>query len=82
MPYIYRHVQGPLVKTCLDDRQVVIDSNRNLLYHFDQVPKILNTLKNYCLKNEDEHLCVASRTSAKDIAINLIEMFDWSKYFS
>ena len=63
-----------------DKNSIITDLNDLELKGFEDVPKILNTLFEYCFM-EGEKMAVASRSRRKDLALKLIELLDWKKYF-
>lgn len=60
---------------------VLNDSNGNYLRPFQDVTRILTTLKDHCLKR-NQHLAVASRASSRNLALKAIEEFGWTRFFS
>ena len=57
------------------------DYGSNALTPFENVSKILKTLKENCL-NESQHLAIASRAYQKKQALIAFKEFGWSEYFS
>lgn len=64
-----------------EDKHTILDTENRAMTHYADVPKILNTLRNYCLKNNG-YMAIASRTSEYDGAMQLLELFDWKKHFN
>jgi len=75
------HVTPPISKRKIDNQDVVVDSAGFLVKGFDEVTKILHTLKEYCL-DENQHLAIASRSTTHDLCMQSIELLNWKKYFS
>ncbi|KAK4877334.1 hypothetical protein RN001_009840 [Aquatica leii] len=55
----------------------VLDSKGITIKHYEEVPKVLETLK-----QKGYVLAIASRTPKVNSAQQLIELFDWNKYFT
>ncbi len=60
---------------------MVVDTRNKVVEHYEDVPKILKTLKNECFKNQSGYLSIASRTTEYNGAIQLLQLFDWHQYF-
>ena len=65
----------------MDNQEQVIDSTGFLVRGFEDVTKILHTLKEYCLY-KNQHLAIASRSTTHDLCMQSIELLGWKKYFS
>ena len=57
------------------------DHYGNHLTPFKNVNKILKTLKEHCLK-EGQHLAIASKASAKTMALTAFKEYGWNNNFS
>jgi magnesium-dependent phosphatase 1 len=77
-PCYIQTLDAPIRK--IDD-QCLIDSNGDKYTPFKDVTKILRTLREKCL-GPDGYLAVASRSVSRELAINAIDIFGWSLYFS
>lgn len=76
--YIGNHVSPPVRK---NDHQEFIDDMGQRYRPYKDVTKILRTLKERCLGN-DGHIAIASRSTAKSIAMEVIEIFGWTEFIS
>ena len=80
--WIDTHVSPPFTRQTNDNNEhTIVDQVNKKLTYYKDVPKILNTLRNHCLK-DDGHLAIASRTSEDVHATQLIELFGWRDHFS
>jgi magnesium-dependent phosphatase 1 len=81
--YVDCHVAPPIKKETHKKKVTIRDNNDYELFHYEDVPRILYTLKYHCFKDDtDRHLAIASKSSTKMLALNLIDHFNWSQYFS
>ncbi|CAF0916559.1 unnamed protein product [Brachionus calyciflorus] len=84
--YVDCHASPPIIKTnekTTYGAQKIIDSSGLQMNGFKDVNKILYTLKNYCLNEQNnEYLAIASRSTTRDLALETIEALGWTKYFS
>jgi len=81
--WIDTHVEAPFKKSVDKSEQnkfSIEDRHGRILSYYSQVPKVLNTLRYHCVKN-DGFMAVASRTCMHDESISLFEMFNWRRYF-
>jgi magnesium-dependent phosphatase 1 len=76
--YVDCHVEPPIRK--LNEREVV-DSVGFKMNGFKDINKILKTLKEHCL-NDNQYLAVASRSTTPKLAMEAIEALGWTEYFS
>ena len=76
--YIGNHVSPPVRK---NDYMEFIDDEGNRYRPFKDVTKILKTLKEHCL-GPDGHIAIASRSTAKEVAMKVMEIFEWTQYIS
>jgi magnesium-dependent phosphatase 1 len=79
--WIDTHVLPPFQKHSNDDQHTIIDKKHRKMTFYTDVPKILNTLRNYCLKS-DGHMAIASRTSEHEGAMQLMELLEWKDHFN
>lgn len=81
--YVDCHVDPPLTRRQLNSSlEIVVDSNGFDLSGFEDVTRILHTLKRHCLKSDEQHLAVASRSTTEKLARKVIDELGWSEYFS
>ena len=79
--WVDSHVSPPFEKISIDHEGfTIVDKKRRKMTFYKDVPMILNTLKNYCLKGNG-HMAIASRTNEYKGAIELIEHYGWKDYF-
>ena len=79
--YVDFHVTGPINKITKGDSNVILDARDFEIRGFDDVAKILKTLKYYCL-DDDQHLAIASRTPSQQLALDSLHLLDWHCMFS
>lgn len=72
------HVVPPIKSTINNNIQ---DARGTEYKAFDDVTRILRTLKEKCL-DDDGHLAIASRSSTTDLAMQGIRIYGWEKYLS
>lgn len=75
------HVTPPIIKKKEHHREHVVDSEGFLIRGYDDVTKILKTLKEHCLEDH-QHLAIASRSTTAKLAMESINLLGWEKYFS
>ena len=79
--WIDRHVNPPFTKYSNNNQfYTIIDEKRRKMTFYKDVPTILNTFRNYCLKNNG-YMAIASRTSEFKAAMELLEHYGWKDYF-
>jgi len=74
-------VTPPITKRKVNNQESVVDSAGFLVRGFDEVTKVLHTLKEHCL-DENQHLAIASRSTAYDLCMQSIELLNWKQYLS
>ena len=79
--YVDTNPVPPFTKHLIGKQLTVTDSTQTQLMGYADIPKILNTLTEYCFNN-GEQIAIASRSRRQDLAMNLIELFNWKKYFN
>lgn len=80
--FVDSFVQPPISKhQPKKNTQLVVDSYGSDLSGFPDVTRILHTLKHHCLEDE-QHLAIASRSPAEEIARQVIDHLGWTSYFS
>ncbi|GLV33828.1 hypothetical protein CBL_11287 [Carabus blaptoides fortunei] len=72
--FVDTHVDPPFRK---NDKGDIVDTSGRKVKYYPEVPKMLETLH-----SEGYTLAVASRTSEIKGANQLLQLFDWDKYFS
>jgi len=79
----YSQVTPPFYKssTDFDDQYIITDHDDRKMTFFKDVPLILNTLSNYCLKT-DGYMAVVCNTKEIDATAQLIKLFEWNCYFN
>ena len=75
------HVNPPINKRKINHQEQVVDSCGFLIRGYSDVTKILKTLKEHCLE-ENQHLAVASRSTTRDLCMQSIELLGWKEFFS
>lgn len=70
----------PFRKINSHGKMKLFDNNNNEVKPYDDVPLILYTLRNECFKNK-EFIAIASRATASERAMQLIDLFEWTNYF-
>ena len=81
--WIDSHVTPPFYKssTDFDDQYIIIDEEKRKMTFFSDVPLILNTLSDYCLKT-DGYMAAACSTEIGDATDQLLKLFEWNCYFN
>jgi len=70
-------------KKIADNNYAVLDHNNKRITHYDDVPRILFTLKECFSRSKSKHyLAIASKATTHDLAVQLIKMYGWYDYFS
>ena len=75
------HISPPISKIKVNGHVQIVDKEGFIVQGFADIKKILKTLREHCL-NEDQHLAIASRSTAHDLCMQSMEMLGWKKYFS
>ena len=73
----------PLKKKLVNKTCVILDHNNKSITHFQDVTRIIKTLKEVCFaqSNTKHYLAIASKATVKELALKLIDMFNWTQYF-
>ena len=82
--WVDTHVSPPFRKvtnSSADGKSMILDSENRKMTFYKDVPIILNTLKNHCLK-ENGYMAIASRTNDSKGALELMELYGWKDYFN
>ena len=62
---------------------IVYDHNNKKVIHFDEVPKVLASLKECFNQSKTKHyLAIASKATTHNLAVELIQMYGWLDYFN
>ena len=66
-----------------EEKKVIFDNRNKIVGHFEDVTKIIKTLKEICFSQlkSKHYLAIASKATTKNIAVELMELFGWLKYF-
>jgi magnesium-dependent phosphatase 1 len=78
--WIDSHVEFPFHKKVVNGKLDIIDRDGQYMTQYSQVTRILHTLRHYCLK-KDGFMAIASRTSLRNEAIELLKLYNWFEYF-
>lgn len=79
-PYFVDCQEPPFKLTKKNGTSMYIDQNDFELSHFRDVSVIIKTLRTECFKN-GERLAIASRSTTPDLAMQLVEFFEWKPHF-
>ncbi|RNA30364.1 magnesium-dependent phosphatase 1-like [Brachionus plicatilis] len=80
-PFLIDHkVLFPLRKINHHGNEKIFDHSNTEIKPFEDVPLILETLRNSCI-GPNEFLAIASRATAGEHARQLIDLFNWTNYF-
>ena len=70
-------------KKTSENNLIVLDHNNKNIIHYEDVPKILATLKECFSRCKTKHyLAIASKATTYDLAVQLIQMYGWLDYFN
>lgn len=78
--WIDTHTAPPFNKKEENNKVTIIDQDGQYMTQYSQVSKVLYTLRHHCLK-KDGYMAIASRTSLRNEAIQLLELYGWLQYF-
>ena len=71
-----------IIHNNIETYEVKDHTNRNII-HYEDVPKILATLKECFSRCKTKHyLAIASKATTYDLAVQLIQMYGWLDYFN
>ena len=76
-------MEPPFRKKLVNKQHIIIDHRNQQILPFEEVTKVLRTLKEVCFaQSKQKHfMAVASKATVKEMALELIEFFGWSSYF-
>ena len=84
-PYLIdSDIAPPLKLKQVNKKPIIIDSKSTQIVHFEEVPIILKTLKEVCFTTSPQtkhYIAIASKATVRELALELIEHFGWTKYF-
>lgn len=81
-PFLIDHkVLFPLRKTDFHGTKKIFDHNNLEIKPYEDVPLILDTLRNNCIQCNNGFIGIASRATSGPNAIQLIDLFEWTNYF-
>ena len=82
--WVDSHCDPPFKKRTCEENEghhTIVDRKNKVFTFYTNVPKILNTLRNHCLKDTG-YMAVASRTTASNQAMQLLEIYGWKDHFN
>lgn len=73
----------PFKQKFVNKRPILIDKTNKQILPFENVTLILKTLHEVCFKSSPakHFLAIASKATVYELALQLIDFFDWTKYF-
>jgi len=76
-------MEPPFRKKLVNKQPIIIDHRNQQILPFEEVTKVLRTLKEVCFaQSKQKHfMAVASKATVREMALELIEFFGWSSYF-
>lgn len=77
-PFIIDHQLLPPLRKV---HNKIYDHLNRQIKPYEDVPVILKTLRDKCLIEKGEYICIASRATAKTQALQLFDLFSWNSYF-
>jgi magnesium-dependent phosphatase 1 len=83
-PYLIdADIAPPLKSRLVNKKPIVVDAKNTQIVHFDDVPCILRTLREVCFAQSPSkhYIAIASKATVRELALELIELFGWTKYF-
>ena len=66
-----------------EEKLVIVDHRNKIVGHYQDITKIVKTLKETCFSQmkSKHYLAIASKATTRDIAVELMELFGWVNYF-
>ncbi len=76
-------MEPPFRKKLVNKQHIIIDHKNQQILPFEEVTKVLRTLKKVCFEqSKQKHfMAIASKATVREMALELITFFGWYEYF-